>query len=95
MDKKIKKFDDTEIEEYELYQYKSPISINDTDINKIVVSEKSPFGKHYFKYLTGYKDSEKIRPLLIFHAQINVYKKIFYKTERMYFLVKDKQFLKT
>ena len=95
MDKKIIKLDETEIEEYEFYQYKSPISINDIDIDKIVVSEKSPFGKQDSKYLTGYKDSEKIRPLLIFHPRINVYKKIFYKTKRMYFLVKHKQFLKT
>ena len=28
MDKKIVKFDDTEIEEYEFYKYKSPVSIN-------------------------------------------------------------------
>ena len=40
VDKKIIKFDDTEIEEYEFHQYKSPILINDTDINAIVVSNK-------------------------------------------------------
>ena len=40
MDKKIIKFDDTEIEEYDFHQYKSPILINDTDINAIVVSNK-------------------------------------------------------
>ena len=40
MDKKIIKFDDTEIEEYEFHQYKSPISVNSRDINKIVVSAK-------------------------------------------------------
>ena len=32
MDKKIIKFDDTEIEEQEFHQCKSPISINDIDI---------------------------------------------------------------
>ena len=40
MDKKNIKFDDTEIEEYEFYQYKITISINDRDIRKIVVSNK-------------------------------------------------------
>ena len=35
MDKKIIKFDDTEAEEYKFHQYKSCISINDIDINKI------------------------------------------------------------
>ena len=48
MDKKIIKFDDTETEEY--------ILINDVDINKIVVSNKLPFGKQDFKYFIGYKD---------------------------------------
>ena len=38
MDKKIIKFDDTEIEEYKFHQNESPISINETDTNNIVVS---------------------------------------------------------
>ena len=36
--------------------------INDIDINKIVVSNKLPFGKQNFKYFMGYKDSENVRP---------------------------------
>ena len=59
MDKKVIKFDDTEIEEYKYHQNKSPISINNIDINKIVVSNKLHFGKQDFKYFIGYKDSEK------------------------------------
>ena len=59
MDKKAIKFDDTEIEEYKYHQNKSPISINNIDINKIVVSNKLHFGKQDFKYFIGYKDSEK------------------------------------
>ena len=43
MDKKIIKLDDTEIERYKFHQYKSPISINDIDINKIVELNKLPF----------------------------------------------------
>ena len=54
MDKKVIKFDDTEIEENEFYQYKSPIWVNDIDINKIVVSDKLSFGKQDFKHLIGY-----------------------------------------
>ena len=50
------KFDDTEVEEYEFHQCKSPISINDTDINKIVVSNELPLGKQDFKSFFGYKD---------------------------------------
>ena len=61
MDKKIIEFDVTEIN-----QYKSPISINDIDINKIVVSNMFSFGKQDFKYFIGYKDNKEIRPLCIF-----------------------------
>ena len=56
MDKKIIKFDDTEIEEYKFHQYKSPILRNDLNINKIVVSNKLHFGKQNFKYFISYKD---------------------------------------
>ena len=48
MNKKIIKFDDTEIEVFDFYKYKNPISINEIDTNKIVVSNKFPFGKQDF-----------------------------------------------
>ena len=48
MNKKIIKFDDTEIKEYKFHQYKSHISIKDIDINEIVVSNKFHFGKQDF-----------------------------------------------
>ena len=35
-----KKSDDTEIEKYKFHQHKSPILIDDIDINKIVVPNK-------------------------------------------------------
>ena len=44
MDNKIRKFEDTEIEECVFHQYKSPISISNIDIDKVVVSNKFPFG---------------------------------------------------
>ena len=37
------KFDNTKIEECEFHQHKSPILINDIDINKIVVSKYASF----------------------------------------------------
>ena len=63
MDKKIIIFDDTEIEEYKLCQYKSHISTNDLDINEIVVSNKLPFGKQDFRCFIGCKDNIEIRLL--------------------------------
>ena len=55
MDKKVIKFDDTEIEKYEFSQHKNAILINDIDINEIVVSNMLPSGKQDFKYFIGYK----------------------------------------
>ena len=85
------RFDDNEIEEYEFHQYKSPISINDIDINEIVVSNKFPFGKEGFKYFIGYKDNKEIRPLCIFFPEMSIYKRYSDKTKCMYFMIKDEQ----
>ena len=95
MDKKIIKFDDTEIEEYKFRQHKSPISINNIYIyiTKIVVSNKLPFSKQDFKYFIGYKDAKNIRPLCIFSSKVSIYRREFDKTKSMCFLLKDKNFL--
>ena len=58
MEKKTK-LDNTEIEEYKLYEHKSPILINNIDI-KIAVSHKLPFSKQDFKYFVSYKDAKKL-----------------------------------
>ena len=59
MNKYIIKFDYTEIEEYKFHQNKSSILINNIDSNKIVVSNKIPFGKQDFEYFIFNKDSKK------------------------------------
>ena len=49
MEKKtVIKFGDIEIEKQKFHQQKRPISINNIDINKIVVSSKVSFGKKRF-----------------------------------------------
>ena len=85
MDKKIIEFDTTEIEEYKFHQYKSPFSINNIDINKIVVSNQFTFGKQDFKCFIGYKDSKEIRPLCIFFPEMSIYKRYSGKTKCMYY----------
>ena len=45
MFKKFIKFDGTEIEKYKCHQHKSPVTINNIVINKIVVANKASFGK--------------------------------------------------
>ena len=42
MDKKIIKFDDTEIEEYIFHQNKIPVSINSINVNNIMIFNKLP-----------------------------------------------------
>ena len=51
---------DTEIQEYKFHQYKSPISINNIDINKKVVSNKFPFDKKDFRYSLATKIIKKL-----------------------------------
>ena len=92
MDKKIIKFDDTKIEEYKVLPNRSPISINDIDLNKIVVSNKLLLGKQDFKYFIGYKDSQKNKPLCTFHTQMIICKRNFDGNKRIYFLIKKKKF---
>ena len=92
MDKYIIKFDDTEIEEYKFHQPKSPISINDIDISKIIVSNKLFFSKQDFKYFIGYKDAKKIRSFFLFYPKTSINKRDFDKTICMYFLKKDENF---
>ena len=75
MHKKIIKLDDTETEEYEFHHYKNPILIKDIDINKIVVSNKFPFGKQDVRYFTGYKDNKEIKQLCIFFPEISICKR--------------------
>ena len=60
MEKTIIKFGDIEIEKLKFHQHKSPILINNIDINKILVSNKVSFGKRLFKYFIGFKDAKKL-----------------------------------
>ena len=89
MEKKIIKFNDTGIEKYKFHQYKSPILINELNINKVVVSNRFPFGKRDFKYFIGYKDNTEIRPLGTFFWEMSKYKRYADKTKCMYFMIKD------
>ena len=54
------KFADTEIEKYKFHQHKSPISVNNIDINKIIVSNKVSFCKKDFTYFIGFKDAKNV-----------------------------------
>ena len=89
MKKTIIKFGDIEIQKQKFQQHKRPISIKDVDINKIVVSNKVFFGKKGFKYFIGYKDTKKTWPSCIFPQKMSAYRKDFYETKYISFLIKD------
>ena len=76
MDKKIKQFDETEIEKYKFYQHKSPFLIDNIDFNTIVVSNEITFGKEDFNFFIDYKDAKKIKPLCILSAYRRDFDKI-------------------
>ena len=48
MGKEIIIIRNTEVEKHKFHEHKSPISIGDVDINKIIVSAKVHFGKKKF-----------------------------------------------
>ena len=63
------------------------------DINKLVLSNKFPFGKQDFKYLTSYQDNKEIRPLYILFPEMSIYKRYSDKTKCMYFIIKNEKFI--
>ena len=60
IDKTGIKFSDIEIKNNKIHQCKKPVSMENIDISKIVVSNKVSFGKKGFKYFIGYKDAKKL-----------------------------------
>ena len=60
MVKKIINFWDTENEKQKFRKGKRPISINNSDINEIVVSNTVSFSKKGFKHVIGYNDGKSV-----------------------------------
>ena len=75
IEKTIIKINDIKTKEKIIYQHERPISVNHTDINKIVLSNKGSFSKKDFKYFLDYKDAKTIRPLWIFLSKIRAYRR--------------------
>ena len=67
-----------EIEEFKFNQYKSSILINNMNIDKVVASNKFPFGKQDFKYFIWLQRFSKFRPLYVFCPQMIIYKTNFH-----------------
>ena len=66
--------------------------INNIDINKIVVSNKFPFGKQDFIYFIDYNNDWNIRHFCIFFPKVSAYRIDFDETECMYSMIKEGNF---
>ena len=65
MGKVILTFGDIEIEKDKFYYYKTPIFLEDVNINNILVSNKIFSGEKNNKYFTGYLyDDYEIKPCI-------------------------------
>ena len=85
-------FDDKKKSEF--YKNKKVTSIDDVDVNKILVSKKEPYGtKNVLKYFIGYNDNDVIRPLYLRLPQMTSYAKKFNENITMSFRVNNKQLL--
>ena len=73
-------FDNIEVEKHKFDGHKNPISIYDVNINRIVVSNKVPFGKKGFISFVGYEDdSLKNMPLFIMLLKMSAYRITFFE----------------
>ena len=78
------------------HKNKTPININEVDIEEIVLSHKKLYGKDSFKYFIRYRNEGNAfpSPLCIKLPQMNVNAKYFYKNSKyMNLLVNDKKIL--
>ena len=88
-------FDDKKIKKSEFYKNKKVTSIDDVNVNEILVSKKEPYStKNALKYFIGYNDNDVIRPSCVKLPQMTGYAKKFNENATMSFRVNNKQLLK-
>ena len=69
-------FENIEIETNNFYRHKSPISLWDVDIEKVLVSNKISFSQENYKYFIGYLYNDHIvKPLHIMPSKASAYVK--------------------
>ena len=90
MGKEILVFQDIEIEKNKFYCYKALVSLIDVDVEKVLVSNKIPFGEKNYKYFIGYLYNDyKVKPLHIMLPKTCTYVKSYDEQSKcMYFWLK-------
>ena len=90
-------FDDKNINKGNFYRNKILFQIDNSDVNKIHISEKASYGKEKkksFKHFTGYNDNNDIRPLCVKPPQMIGYAKYFDSNKTLSFKVSGKKLFK-
>ena len=88
-------FDDKNINKSSFFKNKKLFSLNDMDVNKILVSRKELYDtKSSSKYFIRYNDGDVIRPLCIILTVMIVYVKRFDSNKTMSLNVSDNKLLK-
>ena len=95
MSEKSINFDVKKINKSNFCKNKKLFSLNDLDINKILVSKKESNGaKISLKYFIEYNDGDVIRPLCILIPRMIGYVKYFNSNKTMSFKISDNNLLK-
>ena len=73
------------------HKNKTPININEVDIEEIVLSHKKSYGEDSFKYFIGYRHNRNAvpSPLCIKLSQVNAYAKCLDKNSKYMNLLVD------
>ena len=88
-------FDDKNINKSNFCKNKILFNLNDTDVNKILVSKQESYGtKNSLKYSIGHNDGDFIRPLCIKLPQMIGYVKHFDSNKTMSFKVNGNKLLR-
>ena len=89
-------FDDKKINKSSFYKNKKLFSLDDIDVNKILVSKEESYGtKNSLEHFIGYNNGDVIRPLCILLPQMIGYVKHFDSNKTMSFKVSDNKLLRS
>ena len=84
-------FDEKQNQKSEFYKNKKVNSIDEIDVNKILISKKEPYSaKNLLKYFIGYNDNDFVRPLCVRLPQMAGYARKFDENATMSFKVNNK-----
>ena len=90
MSEKTLKFDNIRVNKKEFHKSKQPIDLDLVNVDQIVVSDKFKHSDGGFKYFSGYKEGEIVKPLCIILPQMTGYIKYFENGgKNMSFVIKD------